>query len=127
MLRSLDGETRRLHDEDRLHQVMDTPILRCCQSQKQSDRFHARYQRKDFLEVEALALDKASGDEACLVLNNGAALVLLGLVHPLQADRTTSWRWIDELPSLIFLDRLHFLQHRPSSICIALNQREREW
>ena len=88
---------------------MDTPILRCCQSQQQSDRLHALYRRKDFLEVYALALDKASGDEVRLVLDNGTALVPLDLVHPLQADRTTSWRWIDELSILVFLDRLHLL------------------
>ena len=120
MLRSIDGETRRLPDEDRLRQlvieegrfyiqVMDVPVLRCCQGQQQSDRLHARYRRKDFLKVNALALDKASGDEARLVLENSAALVPLDLVHPLQADRTSCWRWIDELPSLIFLDRLHLL------------------
>ena len=67
---------------------MDAPVLRCCQNQQQSDRLHAHYRRKDFLEVDALALDKASGDEACLVLDNGAALVPLDLVHPLQANRT---------------------------------------
>ena len=80
-----------------------------------------RYWRKDFLEVYALALNKASGDEARLVLDNGAKLVLLDLVHPLQADWTASWRWIDELPSLVFLDRLHLLQHRPSPVSIALH------
>ena len=69
---------------------MDSPVLRCCQSQQQTDRLHARYRRKDFLEVDALALDKASGDEARLVLDNGAKLVLLDLVYPLQAERTTS-------------------------------------
>ena len=62
---------------------MDAPVLCCCQSQKQSDRLHAHYRCKDFLEVDALALDKASGDEAHLVLDNGAMLVLLDLVHPL--------------------------------------------
>ena len=91
MLRSLDDETRRLPDEDRLRQlaveegrfyvqVMDAPVLRCCQSQQQSDRLHARYRRKDFLEVDALVLDKASGDEMCLVLDNGAMLIPLDLV-----------------------------------------------
>ena len=77
--------------------------------------------------VYALTLNKASGDEARLVLDNGAALVPLDLVHPLQADRTTSWRWIDELPSLVFPDRLHLLQHCSLPICIALGQRERGW
>ena len=47
------------------------------------DRLHARYWCKDLLEVNALALDKASGDEAHLVLDNGAVLVPLDLVHPL--------------------------------------------
>ena len=42
-----------------------------------------RYRCKDFLEVDALALDKTSGDETRLVLNNGAALVVLDLVDPL--------------------------------------------
>ena len=123
MLRSLDGETQRLSDEDRLRQltveegrfyvqVMDVPVLYCCQSQKQSDRLHARYRHKDFFKIDALMLDKVLGDEARLVLDNGTALIPLDLVHPLQADRTASWRWIDELPSLIFLDRLHLLQHR---------------
>ena len=55
-----------------------------------ADRLHARYWRKDFLKVDALVLNKASGDETRLVLDNGAELVLLDLVHPLQADRTTS-------------------------------------
>ena len=64
--------------------------------------------------------DKASGDESRLVLDNGAVLVPLDLIHPLQADRTTSWRWIDELSSLVFLDRLHLLQHRPSPMPIVL-------
>ena len=97
MLRSLDGETRRLPDENRLcHltveegqfyvQVMDAPVLRCCQSQQQSDRLHARYQCNDFLKVDALALDKASSDEARLMLDNGITLIPLDLVHPLQAD-----------------------------------------
>ena len=62
---------------------MDTSVLRCCQSQQQSDRLHARYRHKDFLEVDALALDNASGNEARLMLDNGAALVPLDLVHPL--------------------------------------------
>ena len=106
---------------------MDAPVLRCCQSQQQSDRLHARYRCKDILKVDILTLDKASSDEACLVLDNGAALIPLDLVHPLQADRTTSWRWIDELPSLVFLDRLYLLQHRPSPIFIALGQREHGW
>ena len=44
---------------------------------------HARYWRKDLLEVYALALNKASGDEAHLVLDNGAELIQLDLVHPL--------------------------------------------
>ena len=94
VLRSLDGETQRLPDEDHLRQltieegrfyvqVMDAPVLRCWQSQQQSDRLHARYRRKDFLEVDALALDKALGVEAHLVLDNGAALVPFDLVHPL--------------------------------------------
>ena len=94
MLRSLDDETQRLPDEDRLRQlvieegrfyvqVMEALVLRCCQGQRQSNRLHARYRCKDFLEVDALALDKASGDEACLVLDNGAALVPLDLVHSL--------------------------------------------
>ena len=94
MLLSLDGKTWRLPDEDRLPQlaieegrfyvqVMDALVIRCCQSQKQSDRLHACYRRKDFLEVDALTLDKASGDEARLVLDNDAALVPLDLVHPL--------------------------------------------
>ena len=101
MLRSLDGKTQRLPDENCLRQlaveegrfyiqVMDALVLHCCQSQQQSDRPHARYRRKDFLEVDALTLDKASGDKARLVLDNGDALASLDLVHPLQADRTTS-------------------------------------
>ena len=47
------------------------------------DRLHARYWSKDLLEVYALALNKASGDEVRLVLDNGAELVPLDLVHPL--------------------------------------------
>ena len=47
------------------------------------DRLHARYRCKDFLEVDALVLDKASGDETCLVLDNGALVVPLDLVYPL--------------------------------------------
>ena len=47
------------------------------------DRLHERYWRKDPLEVYALALNKASGDETHLVLDNGAELVPLDLVHPL--------------------------------------------
>ena len=101
MLLFLDVETWRLPDEDRFLQltveegrfnvqVMDASVLCCCQSQKQSDRLHARYQRKDFLEVDALTLHKALGNEARLVLDNGAMLVPLDLVHPLQVDRTTS-------------------------------------
>ena len=134
----LDGETRRLPHEDRLRQlaieeyrfyvqVMDTPVFCCCQSQKQSDRLHARYRRKDFLEVDTLTLDKASGDELRLVLDNGVVLVPLDLVHSLQADWTASWRRIDELPSLIFLNRLHLLLHSPSPIGIALSQCELGW
>ena len=69
---------------------MDAPVLRCCRSQKQSDRLRARYRRKDFLEVDALALNKALGDEAHLVLDNSTKLIPLDLVHPLQADRTAS-------------------------------------
>ena len=99
----LDGKTRRLPHEDRLRQlaveecrfyvqVMDVLVLCCCQSQKQSDRLHACYRRKDFLEVNALMLDKASSDEVHLVLDNGTVLIPLDLLHPLQADRTTSWR-----------------------------------
>ena len=42
-----------------------------------------RYRRKDFLEVDALVLDKASGDEACLVLDNGAELIPFDFVHPI--------------------------------------------
>ena len=91
------------------------------------DRLHERYWRKDLLEIYVLALNKASGDEARLVLDNGAELVPLDFVHPLQADRMASWRWIDELPSLVFLDCLHLLQHRSSPICIALSQREHRW
>ena len=101
MFRSLNGKTRRLPDEDRLRQlaveegqfyvkVMDALVLCCCQSQKQSDRLHARYRRKDFLKVDTLTLDKASGDETRLVLDNGIVLVSFDLVHPLQADWTTS-------------------------------------
>ena len=70
--------------------MMDASVLRCCQSQQQSNIFHARCRRKDFLEVDALVLDKTSSDEARLVLDNGVALVPLDLVHPLQADRTAS-------------------------------------
>ena len=76
--------------------------------------------RKDFLEVDALTLDKASGDEALLVLDDGVELIPFDFVHPLQADQTASWGWIDELPSLVFLDRLHLLQHCPSPVSIAL-------
>ena len=72
-------------------------------------------------------LYKASSHEARLVLDNGAELVPLDLVHSLQADRTTFWRRIDELPSVVFLDCLHLLQHRPSSVSIMLSQRERGW
>ena len=49
-----------------------------------------RYWCKDFLEVDALVLYKASGHEARLVLDNGAELVPFDLVHSLQADRTAS-------------------------------------
>ena len=42
-----------------------------------------RYRLKDFLEVDALALYKASGHEARLVLDNGVVLVPLDFVHPL--------------------------------------------
>ena len=101
MFRSLDGETRRLPNEDCLHQLaveegrfyvqlMDAPVLRCCQSQQQSDRLHVCYRHKDFLEVDALELDKVLGDEARLVHDNGAVLIPLDLVHSLQPDRTTS-------------------------------------
>ena len=101
MLCSLDGETWRFPDEDRLRQlvveegrfngqVMDAPVLRCYQSQHQSDRLHACYRCKDFLGVDALTLDKASGDEARLVLDNGTMLAPLNLVHLFQADRTIS-------------------------------------
>ena len=90
------------------------------------DRLHAHYWRKDLLEVNALTLNKASGDEGHLVLDNGAELVLLDLVHSLQADRTPSWRWIDELSSLVFLDRL-YLQHRLSLVSIALGLLEHGW
>ena len=69
---------------------MDAHVLHCCQSQQQSDRLHVHYRRKDFLEVDALALDKASGDKARLVLDNGVVLVPLDLLYPLQADRTAS-------------------------------------
>ena len=131
VLLSLDSEPWRLPDEDHFRQfaveegrfnvqVMDAPVLCCCQSQKQSDRLHARYRHKDFFEVDAITLDKASGDEARLVLDNGTVLVPFDIVHSLQADRTASWRWIDELPSLVFLDRLHLLQHCPSPVSIAL-------
>ena len=61
------------------------------------------------------------------MLDNGAELIPLDLVHPLQADRTASWRWIDELPCLVFLDRLHLFQHGPSLVSIALRQREHGW
>ena len=47
------------------------------------DRFHARYWRKDFLEVDALTLNKASGHKARLMLDNGNELILLDLIHPL--------------------------------------------
>ena len=63
--------------------MMDAPVLRCCQSQKQLDRLHARYRHRDFLKVDALMLEKASGDEACLVLDNGTMLILLDPIHPL--------------------------------------------
>jgi hypothetical protein len=36
---------------------------------------------KDFLEVGALALKEAAGNETRLVFDDGAALVLLHLVH----------------------------------------------
>ena len=49
-----------------------------------------RYRYKDFFEVNALALNKASGDKTRLVLDNGAELVPFDLVHPLQADQTAS-------------------------------------
>ena len=61
------------------------------------------------------------------MLDNGTKLIPFDLVHPLQAERTASWRWIDELPCLVFLDRLHLLQHRPSPVSVALGQRERGW
>ena len=54
------------------------------------DGLHARYWHKDFLEVYALTLNKASGNEVRLMLDNGTKLVSLNLVHPLQADRKTS-------------------------------------
>ena len=54
------------------------------------DRLHGCYWCKDLLEVYALALNKASSDEARLVLDNGTELVPFDLVHPLQADRTAS-------------------------------------
>ena len=91
------------------------------------NRLHARYWCKDLLEVYALALNKASGDEARLVLDNGIVLIPFDFVYLLQANRTASWRWIDELPSLVFLHRLHLLQHRPSPVSIALGKHERGW
>ena len=45
---------------------------------------------KDLLEVDALALNKASSDEARLVLDNGAEFIPLDLAHQLRVDRTTS-------------------------------------
>ena len=54
MLLSLDGETWRLPDEDRLRQlvveegrfnvqVMDALVLCCCQGKQQMNGLHARY------------------------------------------------------------------------------------
>ena len=61
------------------------------------------------------------------MLDNGAVLVPLDLVYPLQADRMASWRWIDELSSLVFVDRLHLLQHGLLPVSIVLDQRECGW
>ena len=105
MLSALDGEARSLLDEDRLRElaveecrldveVVDTLILRCCYGQQQANGLHSRHRSKDFLEVDALTLHEAAGDEPSLVLDNGAALVPLHLVDPLQADRPTTHRWI---------------------------------
>ena len=66
--------------------MVDTPILGCCHGQQQVDGLRARHQSKD-LEVNAFALDKATGDEPSLVLENGATLIPLHLVDPLQPNQ----------------------------------------
>jgi hypothetical protein len=49
------------------------------------------------LEVNSLVLNKASCDEACLVLDYGVVLVALHLEDPLQLDWPASWWRIDVL------------------------------
>ena len=77
MLNALDGEARSLLGEDRLREltveerkleveVVDAPILRCCHGQQQANGLHSRHRNKDFLEVDALTLDKVSGNKAHL-------------------------------------------------------------
>ena len=72
-------------------------------------------------------MHEATGDEPSLVLDNGAALIPLHLVDPLQADQPAAHQWIYQLPCAIVLDGLHLFQHHPSPISVAFSHCERQW
>ena len=62
-LSELSVEERRLHV-----QMMDLPAPRRRQRQQQAHGLHARHQRKDFLEVDALALHESLSEVELLNL-----------------------------------------------------------
>ena len=126
MLLSLNLEAGRLRDVDHLLElsvqerqfhihVVDWPSLRRRVTEQQSDGLESSHRCKNLIEVDPMALDVAFGDEACLVLGDVARSVALGLLDPLEPDRTLSrWR-IHELPRSVRLDRHHLIKH-----CLAL-------
>jgi len=72
---------------------MDTPVLRCRQRQQQVNGLHPCHRREDFLKVNSFALDEAPDNEQRrLALGNGAALVLLHLVHAFEPNWPTPER-----------------------------------
>jgi hypothetical protein len=89
-------------------------------NEEQADGVEPHDKGEDLLEVNSLALYISFGDEASLVLDDGALLVPLYLENPFQPNElVTSWQ-NHQGPSAILLDGVHLLQYCLAPARVAL-------
>ena len=72
--------------------VVDFPAFRCNQGNQKVHSFHTRHRSEDLIEVDAMLLHISLGDESSFELGDEAGFIVLGLIDPLEADRSHSPR-----------------------------------
>jgi hypothetical protein len=100
--------------------MMDLPSMMSGQRDDEPHGLEPGHWCEHLLEVDTRTLHVSLRNEAGLVLDDVPALVLLHLVHPLEADRAVA-RWkLGERPSFVVVDGLEFFKHRTSPAVLTV-------